>query len=64
MKRKVSVRLGERTYNALLGAVSHYDRTKSDIIKEAVVEWLEKKGFLSREEQQKPEREEDGKCTL
>jgi len=45
---KVTVRLGDKTYQALEKAKGVYGRNKSDIIREALNDWLERKGFLDR----------------
>lgn len=46
MKYKVSVRLGEKLYSAVSKVAEKYERNKSDIIREAVAEWLERRGYL------------------
>mgnify|MGYP000692793050 CR=1 FL=1 len=46
MKYKVSVRFGEKLYAAISKVAEKYERNRSDIIREAVAEWLERKGYL------------------
>ena len=46
MRYKVSVRFGEKLYTAISKVAEKYERNKSDIIREAVAEWLERKGYL------------------
>lgn len=56
-KRRISVRLNDTIYTALESVVKHYDRSKSDIVKEALVDWLENKGFLERKNSGKQQRD-------
>jgi len=48
LNERITVRLGSNVYSALESAASFYNRPQSDIIREALCEWLEKKGFLKR----------------
>ena len=48
MEKRISVRFQDSTLKALNEASRFYGRTTSEIIREAVCEWLEKKGFLRR----------------
>jgi len=45
-ERKITVRFGDKTYTAISEAAKQYERSKSDIVREAVVEWLERRGYL------------------
>jgi len=45
---RVTVRLGETVFSALESAAKFYNRSKSDIVKEALIKWLEERDFLKR----------------
>lgn len=44
--RKIVIHLTERVYNAVLDASEEYRTAKEDVAREALEEWLEKKGYL------------------
>lgn len=48
LNERITVRLGSKIYAALENAADFYNRPQSDIVREALCEWLERKGFLKR----------------